>query len=73
LIEKSFQTSEEAKVHREALNELGQSLNVELEPKVVEFDQKTVELTGTAKEQFAQWRTFLQQVYAAEATPDTQL
>lgn len=73
LIEKSFQTSEEAKVHREALNELGQSLNVELEPKVVEFDQQTVELTGTAKEQFAQWRTFLQKVYAAEATPDTQL
>jgi hypothetical protein len=37
---------------------------------VIEFEKKTVELTGTAKEQFAQWRAFLKQIYAQEATPD---
>jgi len=73
LIQKSFQTSEEAKIHREALNELGQSLDVELAPQVIEFEKQTVKLTGDAKEQFAQWRNFLKKIYAQEATPDKQL
>ena len=66
----SFQTSQEAKIHRDALAELGRSMDVELAPQVIEFEKKTVELTGTAKEQFAQWRAFLKQIYAQEATPD---
>jgi len=73
LLQKSFQTSEEAKVHREALEELGQSLDVELAPQVVEFEEKTEKLTGDAKEQFAQWRTFLKKIYEHEATPDVKL
>lgn len=73
LIGSSFQTSEEAKVHRDALAELGQSIDVELAPQVVEFEEKTVELTGDSKEQFAQWRGFLKQVYALESTPNMQL
>ena len=66
----SFQTSQEAQIHRDALAELGRSVDVELAPQVIEFEKKTVELTGTAKEQFAQWRAFLKQIYAQEATPD---
>lgn len=73
MLSESFQTSEEAKVHRDALNELGQSVDMELAPQVVEFEDKTVELTGDAKEQFAQWRDFLKKVYALEGTPNTQL
>lgn len=73
MISESFQTSEEAKIHRDALVELGQSVNMELAPQVVEFEEKTVKLTGDAKEQFAQWRTFLKQVYALESTPNMQL
>jgi len=73
MIQKSFQTSEEAKIHREALNELGQSLDVELAPQVIEFEKQTVKLTGDATEQFAQWRNFLKKIYAQEATPDKQL
>ncbi|MBL6934289.1 MAG: hypothetical protein ISR48_02645 [Alphaproteobacteria bacterium] len=73
VLSSSFQTSEEAKVHRDALAELGKSVDVELAPQVIEFEKKTVELTGTAKEQFAQWRAFLKQIYAQEATPDVLL
>lgn len=73
MLSKSFQTSEEAKVHRDALMELGQSVNMELAPQVVEFEDKTVELTGDAQEQFAQWRSFLKKVYELESTPDKQL
>lgn len=73
LLSSSFQTSKEAKVHREALAELGESIDIDLAPRVVAFNEKTVELTGTAKEQFAQWRAFLQRVFEEERTPNVQL
>jgi len=73
LIEKSFQTNEEAKFHRDALAELGQSIDREMAPQVVEFEKSTLKLTGSAKQQFSQWRKFLKTIYAQEATPDVQL
>lgn len=73
MISKSFRTSEEAKVHRESLNELGQSVDMELAPQVIAFEKESVELTGDAREQFMQWRTFLQKIYSEEMTPDVQL
>jgi hypothetical protein len=73
LLSKSFKTSEEAKVHRESLNELGQSVDMELSPKVIAFEKESVELTGDAREQFTQWREFLQKIYSQEQTPDVQL
>jgi len=73
LISESFKTSEEAKAHRDALNELGQSLDMELAPQVIEFEKETVKLTGDAKDQFQQWRKFLKKIYAQESTPDTRL
>ncbi|MGZ0216736.1 MAG: hypothetical protein ACKVKP_11870 [Acidimicrobiales bacterium] len=73
MLQKSFQTSDEAKVHRDALNEVGESINVDLAPRVVAFEEKTVELTGDAKEQYAQWRGFLQKIYVQEHTPEKQL
>lgn len=73
LVAQSFRTREEMRVHRDALAELGESIHVELAPKVVKFENETVELTGTADEQFAQWRSFLQHIYEQEKTPDIQL
>jgi hypothetical protein len=73
LISGSFKTSEETKVHREALNELGQSVDMSLAPQVIAFEKESVELTGDAREQFMQWRTFLQKIYAEEMTPDIKI
>lgn len=73
LLSESFKTSAEAKVHRESLNELGQSVNMELAPQVIAFEKESVELTGDAKEQYSQWRAFLQKIYSEEMTPDIQL
>jgi len=73
LFSESFQTAKEAKVHRDALNELGESIDVDLGPRVIEFEKQTVTLTGDAKEQFAQWRQFLQKIYEQERTPEKQL
>ena len=73
LISQSFSTSAEAKVHRDSLNELGQSVDLELAPRVIAFEKESVELTGNAKEQFMQWRIFLQKIYFVEKTPDVQI
>jgi hypothetical protein len=73
LISQSFKTSAEAKVHRDSLNELGQSVDLEMAPRVVAFEKETVELTGDAREQYQQWRSFLQKIYVEEMTPDVQL
>ncbi|MDQ6968506.1 MAG: hypothetical protein Q9M14_07485 [Mariprofundaceae bacterium] len=73
LLNKSFQSNEQAKFHREALSELGQSIDGEMAPQVVQFEKSTLKLTGNAKQQFSQWRKFLKKIFAEEATPNVQL
>jgi hypothetical protein len=65
-ISESFQSSKEAKVHRDALNEIAASLDGTLSPSVIEMEDRTVTLTGTIKEQSDQWRAVLQEIYQAE-------
>lgn len=66
-----LQKGQEAKVHAEAVKELNQSIKDDVAPRVVELEGKTVTLTGSAKEQYDQWRKLLHERYAAEigATP----
>ena len=71
LLSGSFKSKEEAEFHQDAINELGESINLELAPRVVSFENETVELTGNIQEQFAQWREFLKRIYEQEATPNT--
>jgi len=73
LLGSSAKMNEESKFHRDALIELGQSIEGEIAPQVVEHEQKTAELTGTAKEQFSKWRDFLKRIFEQESTPDVQL
>jgi hypothetical protein len=37
-----------------------------MQPVVMEFEGKQYELTGSAEEQFQQWRELLRQIYYAE-------
>jgi len=73
MLQESFQTSKESKVHKDALHELGESIDSDLAPHVVAFEEQSIELSGTAKEQFTQWRSFLKKIYAQESTPELQL
>lgn len=73
LINSGFTSREEAKMHQDAINELGESVNLEMSPQVISFEEKTVELTGDVDEQFQQWRSFMAQMYELEATPETQI
>jgi len=58
--------SQEAKIHVEALRELGSSLDVDVAPLVVEVEGETLRLSGTMEGQFAEWRQMLRKIYAEE-------
>ena len=73
LLEDAAKYKAEAKMHRDAIQELGGSIDAELAPNVIEFENKTIELSGNAKEQYIEWRKFLKKMYELEKTPDVQL
>ena len=66
----------DARVHAEALKELTNSFQAEVAPQVVEVEGHTLRLTGTAEDQYREWRKLLKQLYeeetgAAAAPPPT--
>ena len=67
----------DARVHADALKELTQSFQSEVAPQVVEVEGHTLRLTGTAEDQYREWRKLLKQLYleetgaAAASTPPT--
>ncbi|MCB1671409.1 MAG: hypothetical protein R3F41_18790 [Gammaproteobacteria bacterium] len=67
LIKSGFDKRAEAQIHVAALEELGQSLESEVAPKVINLEDRTVTLTGNVEEQYSQWKEILADIYAAEA------
>ena len=61
-----FNISREAEIHEAAIQELSESFSSEMKPVVMEFEGKQYELTGSAEEQFKQWRELLRKIYFAE-------
>ncbi len=62
--------SDDAKIHKAGLTELGESFAADAEPIVFEVEGETVELTGTAEEKFRQWREILAKLHEREVGPD---
>src|SRR5688572_12591400 len=67
----------DARTHADALKELTLSFQSEVAPQVVEVEGHTLRLTGTAEDQYREWRKLLKQLYleetgAAAAPPPTQ-
>jgi hypothetical protein len=54
---------EESKMHTATLREFAGSFQNEAEPLVVEIEGRTLRLTGTAEEQYAEWRRLLHELY----------
>ena len=65
-IQGSMGRREEARLHAEALREVGESFESEAEPVVVELEGQTRRLTGSAEERFREWRRLLQEIYSRE-------
>jgi len=61
-----FNISKEAEIHEAAIRELSESFSGEMKPVVMEFEGRQYELTGSAEEQFQQWRDLLRKIYYAE-------
>lgn len=70
-----FNISQEAEIHKAAIQELSESFSSEMKPVVMEFEGKQYELTGSAEEQFKQWRELLRKIYYAETgfAPDPEM
>ena len=73
MLQKSFQQRAEGKFHLATLNELGQSLNFEVAPKVIEVENDTLTLRGGVMDQHRQWKNVLKQMYELESVPNVQL
>lgn len=67
LIKSGFDKRAEAQIHVAALEELGQSLESEVAPKVINLEDRTITLTGNVEEQYDQWKEILADLYAVEA------
>ena len=63
-----FKTSKESEINKEVMEELGMSFSVEVEPYVVDVNGKTMELTGSADQQYDKWRRLLKTIYANETS-----
>ena len=66
LLKSGMEKRAESNIHSLALEELGQSLDAEVTPRVIELEDRTVRLTGNVEDQYDQWRELLADIYAAE-------
>jgi len=57
----------DAKVAAQEVNELATSFQNEVAPQVVELEGRTLRLTGTAEEQYREWRRLLGEIYREES------
>jgi hypothetical protein len=65
----------DARLHAQALKEVSQSFQAEVATQVIEVEGRTLRLTGSAEDQYREWRKVLREMYleesggAAAATP----
>ena len=65
-IKTGFDKDSETTIHREVIEELGESFASETRPLVVEVEGETHELTGSAEAQYSKWRSLLRSIYLSE-------
>ncbi len=63
LIKSGMDRSDEALIHVEALEELGDSFEASIESQVIELEDRSVTLTGTVTNQYQQWQQILKEMY----------
>jgi hypothetical protein len=61
-----YRKREEAKIHTESIKEISGSFQSEAAPLVVDVEGRTLRLTGSAEEQYAEWRRLLHELYREE-------
>ena len=64
LIKDAFDSGDERQLHIETLAELGNSLEMEIAPRTIELEERTITLSGSVEDQYDQWRDILADIYA---------
>ena len=72
-VNEAFKSNSALKVHSAVIEEKGQAVDLSVSPIEMEFEDNTIELQGTASEQYLQWKSHLRKIYELEKTPDVQL
>ncbi len=67
LIYNGYIKQNEALLHSATVRELGGALEAELEPSVIDLEDRSVTLSGTVDDQFREWRRILEQMFEAES------
>lgn len=70
-VKRGMDISAQKAIHEDAIRELGESFNAEVAPLLVNVEGQTVELTGSAEQQFHHWRRLLSEIYATETGAPT--
>jgi hypothetical protein len=75
-IKSGFDMNSEIKMQGDSLKQLGDSFQAEVQPMVVDVEGRTLQLKGSAEEQYAEWRRLLKELYENETglpatTPST--
>jgi len=65
-VKSGFDKGSEVKMHSDSLKQLGESFQAEVQPMVVEVEGRTLQLRGTAEEQYQEWRRLLKELYENE-------
>ena len=61
-----FDQRAEVKTHTESLKQLGESFQSEVQPMVVDVEGRTLQLQGSAEQQYEEWRRLLRELYENE-------
>ena len=65
-IKSGFDMNSEIKIQGDSLKQLGDSFQTEVAPMVVDVEGRTLQLKGSAEEQYAEWRRLLKELYENE-------
>ncbi|MEM7357570.1 MAG: hypothetical protein AAF431_00525 [Pseudomonadota bacterium] len=66
LIRIGYAKENEASLHSSTLRELSAALEAELEPSIVDLEDRSITLSGTVEDQFKEWRRLLGEMFRAE-------
>ena len=58
--------SKQAEMHSAAIKELSESFGADMAPVLMDVEGQTHELSGSAQEQYRQWRHLLKEIYLRE-------
>lgn len=66
LIRIGYAKQNEASLHSSTLRELSAALEAELEPSIIDLEDRSITLSGTVEDQFKEWRRILGEMFQAE-------